>query len=99
MAGLDEKIKAHTGVPVDDGVSAAVTIAESLVRLQLTTSKVRTYAAPRPKTIIGWPLNIRRQSRTPSITFAGHNPSPAILRGPWHADRQNSGNRRVCSGG
>src|SRR3546814_10057900 len=60
MAGLDEKIKARTGVPVVDGVSAAVTIAESLVRLQLTTSKVRTYAAPRPKTIIGWPLNIRR---------------------------------------
>ena len=46
---------ASTGVPVVDGVAAAVTIAESLVRLGLTTSKVRTYAAPRPKTFKDWP--------------------------------------------
>ena len=56
MAGLDDRIRARTGVPVVDGVSAAVTIAESLVRLGLTTSKVRTYAAPRVKPIAGWPL-------------------------------------------
>jgi allantoin racemase len=37
-------------------VSAAVTVAESLVRLDLSTSKVRTYAAPRKKAITGWPL-------------------------------------------
>ena len=37
-------------MPVVDGVTAAVTIAESLVRLGLSTSKVRTYARPRPKT-------------------------------------------------
>ena len=34
------------GVPVVDGVAAAVTVAESLVRLGLATSKVRTYAPP-----------------------------------------------------
>ncbi|EZI28997.1 aspartate/glutamate racemase family protein [Pseudomonas extremaustralis] len=55
MAGLDERIRQRTGVPVVDGVTAAVTIAESLVRLGLSTSKIRTYATPRPKTIIGWP--------------------------------------------
>ncbi|PKH27277.1 Asp/Glu/hydantoin racemase [Pseudomonas prosekii] len=55
MAGLDEQIRQRTGVPVVDGVTAAVTIAESLVRLGLSTSKVRTYATPRPKKIIGWP--------------------------------------------
>src|SRR6478672_6457160 len=49
MAGLDEQIRKRTGVPVVDGVAAAVTIAESLVRLGLSTSKVRTFAAPRPK--------------------------------------------------
>ena len=54
MAGLDERIRQLTGVPVIDGVSAAVTIAESLVRLGLSTSKVRTYATPRPKAIAGW---------------------------------------------
>ena len=56
MAGLDEQIRKRTGVPVVDGVAAAVTIAESLVRLGLTTSKVRTFAAPRPKKLTGWPL-------------------------------------------
>ncbi|MBH3429102.1 aspartate/glutamate racemase family protein [Pseudomonas alkylphenolica] len=55
MAGLDERIQARTGVPVVDGVTAAVALAESLVRLKLSTSKVRTYATPRPKQILGWP--------------------------------------------
>lgn len=56
MAGLDETVRAMTGVPVVDGVTAAVKLAESLVALGLSTSKVRTYAPPRPKRITGWPL-------------------------------------------
>ena len=55
MAGLAENIRRHSGVPVVGGVTAAVTLAESLVRLGLSTSKVRTYAAPRAKAIVGWP--------------------------------------------
>ncbi|MGY2297731.1 aspartate/glutamate racemase family protein [Pseudomonas yamanorum] len=55
MAGLDEQIRYRTGVPVVDGVTSAVTIAEGLVRLGLSTSKIRTYATPRPKKVIGWP--------------------------------------------
>ncbi len=55
MAGLTEQVIERTGVPVVDGVAAAVTIAESLVRLGLTTSKSRTYAPPRPKRIVNWP--------------------------------------------
>lgn len=56
MAGLDEAVRAHTGVPVVDGVTAAVKLAESLVALGLSTSKIRTYAPPRPKRVLGWPL-------------------------------------------
>ncbi|MDR2256264.1 MAG: aspartate/glutamate racemase family protein [Arthrobacter sp.] len=56
MAELEERVKAATGVPIVDGVRAAVTVAESLVRLGLSTSKVRTYAPPRPKRVTGWPL-------------------------------------------
>ncbi|GLK64215.1 Asp/Glu/hydantoin racemase [Paracoccus kondratievae] len=56
MAELEQKVRERTGVPVVDGVAAAVTIAESLVRLGLKTSKVRTYAPPRPKRITGFPL-------------------------------------------
>ena len=55
MAGLAEQVEARTGVPVVDGVAAAVTIAESLVRLGLRTSKIRTYAPPGPKTFRNWP--------------------------------------------
>ncbi|MFJ6855618.1 aspartate/glutamate racemase family protein [Streptomyces sp. NPDC091271] len=58
MSGLTERVE-RTGVPVVDGVSAAVTIAESLVRLGLTTSKVRTYAPPRPKRFVNWPPSAR----------------------------------------
>ncbi|MGO3986475.1 aspartate/glutamate racemase family protein [Pseudomonas sp. SAS7] len=60
MAGLDEQIRQRTGVPVVDGVSAAVTIAESLVRMGLSTSKVRTYAMPRVKKVVGWPMRLGR---------------------------------------
>lgn len=56
MAGLTEAVRERTGVPVVDGVPAAVTVAESLVRLGLSTSKVRTYAPARPKRLTGWPL-------------------------------------------
>lgn len=56
MAGLDEAVRAATGVPVVDGVTAAVKLAESLVALGLSTSKVRTYGSPRPKRVVGWPL-------------------------------------------
>ncbi len=55
MAGLTEQVVQRTGVPVVDGVAAAVTIAESLVRLGLSTSKVRTYAPARPKQFKDWP--------------------------------------------
>jgi len=55
MAGLDRVVHDAVGVPVVDGVTAAVKVAESLVALGLTTSKARTYAPPRPKKIIGWP--------------------------------------------
>lgn len=57
MAELESQVRERTGVPVVDGVAAAVTIAESLVRLGLKTSKVRTYAPPRPKAVRGFPFN------------------------------------------
>ncbi|CAM5778951.1 aspartate/glutamate racemase family protein [Castellaniella caeni] len=56
MAGLDEAVSEATGAPVVDGVAAAVALAEGLVRMKLSTSKVRTYAPARPKKLSGWPL-------------------------------------------
>jgi allantoin racemase len=57
MAGLDTAVREATSAPVVDGVSAAVKLAEALVGLGLTTSKVRTYAPPRAKTVDRWPLH------------------------------------------
>lgn len=57
MAGLDAEVRAVTGAPVVDGVSAAVALAESLAGLGLTTSKILSYAPPRPKTVTGWPFS------------------------------------------
>ena len=56
MAGLAGTVRARTGVPVVDGAPAAVTVAESLVRLGLSTSRARTFAPPRPNRITGWPF-------------------------------------------
>ncbi|KAF0967851.1 MULTISPECIES: aspartate/glutamate racemase family protein [Gordonia] len=58
MAELEEQVRAATGVPIVDGVRSAIMIAEGLVRMGLSTSKVRTYAQPREKKITGWPFTI-----------------------------------------
>ncbi len=57
MAGLEQAITAELGVPVIDGIGAAVRLAEAVVGLGLATSKVSTYAPPDPKPITGWPLS------------------------------------------
>ena len=57
MAGLEEAITTELGVPVIDGVGAAVRLAETIVGLGLRTSKVSTYAAPDAKQITAWPLS------------------------------------------
>ncbi|WP_228282778.1 aspartate/glutamate racemase family protein [Brevibacterium atlanticum] len=56
MADLGRTITERCEVPVVDGVTAAVRLAESLVGLDLRTSKVRTYAPARPKQVSGWPF-------------------------------------------
>ena len=53
MADLCEYISAETGVPVIDGVTAAVKLAESLVSLKLKTSTRGDFAAPPHKAYSG----------------------------------------------
>ena len=53
MAALAARLSAQHGVPVVDGVAAAVAFAEGLVRLGLKTSKIGGYAPPLPKTYTG----------------------------------------------
>lgn len=57
MAGLAEHVREKVGVPVVDGVPAAVGLAETLVGLGLSTSKVGSWAEPLPKSITGWPIS------------------------------------------
>lgn len=49
MTGLQRVVGEKLGLPVVDGVAAAVKLAESLVSLGLTTSRVGSYAEPLPK--------------------------------------------------
>jgi len=53
MADLAASLAAEFGVPVVDGVAAAVTLAEGLSALKLTTSKRGPYARPVPKDYSG----------------------------------------------
>lgn len=49
MTGLQRAVGEKLGLPVVDGVGAAVKLAESLVSLGLTTSRAGGYAKPLPK--------------------------------------------------
>jgi len=53
MVDLAAALSARHGLPVVDGVTAAVVLIESLVRLGLATSKVGGYAEPLPKAVAG----------------------------------------------
>ena len=53
MAHFAAELSRRHGIPVIDGVAAAVKLAEALIGLGLKTSKVGGYAAPLPKTYLG----------------------------------------------
>ncbi len=53
MTDLARDLERKAGVPVLDGVACAVSLAESLVRIGLRTSKRNTYARPLPKRYAG----------------------------------------------
>ncbi len=72
MADLCAELTARVGVPVVDGVAAAVGMASGMVRMGLGTSKRDEYASP--------PV---REGRVPvaSRVGAGHVPTPAPSAG------------------
>jgi allantoin racemase len=53
MADLAAELATAHALPVVDGVAAAVTLAEGMVRLGLRTSRLGPYAAPRSKPYLG----------------------------------------------
>jgi allantoin racemase len=54
MAALCSTLSTRLGVPVVDGVAAAVKFAEGLAALGLVTPKTGDYAEPLPKPWVGW---------------------------------------------
>ena len=54
MAALCRTLQQRLGVPVIDGVSAAVKLAEALAGFGLKTEKLGNYASPLPKRWVGW---------------------------------------------
>jgi allantoin racemase len=57
MAGVTEEISAKLGVPAVDGVAAAVALAQALVGLGMTTSKVGALAEGPPNPRTHWPIS------------------------------------------
>lgn len=55
FAGLDKELQLKLGVPVIEGVSAALKIMEALLGYGVTTSKNQTYSQPDPKPLRGLP--------------------------------------------
>lgn len=55
MAGLDERLKRELGVPVIDGVAAAVKLMEALVGCGIQTSKRRAYSPLEGKELVNMP--------------------------------------------
>ncbi len=53
MTDLARDLEKDAGVPVLDGVACAVSLAESLIRIGLKTSKRNTYAPPLAKRYVG----------------------------------------------
>jgi allantoin racemase len=53
MVPFTKELEQKFGVPVFDGVIAAVKILEGLIGLGKKTSKIRTYAPPAPKEYVG----------------------------------------------
>lgn len=67
MAGQGPELSKELGVPVVDGVAAAVGQAESLVRQGLTTSRIGTFAPRGPKRLHGFEqLELPTESLTES---------------------------------
>lgn len=68
MADLARWLMAETGVPVIDGVAAAVKTVEGLVAQQLGTSKIGFYAPPRQKPYLGIMAGHGRYAAQPGKT-------------------------------
>ena len=81
MAGLDREVSAALGVPVIDGVAAAVSVAESLVRLGLRTTSVGSCAAP-DLSATTWPLAPETPMSDVSPIVPADFDVPLTLEGP-----------------
>jgi len=65
MAGMARLLSVELGVPVVDGVEAAVKLAEMLHGLGLRTSKINAFATPIAKPRPGWPISDASRDAAP----------------------------------
>ena len=62
MSNLAKDLEINYGLPVIEGVSSAVVLAEALINLRIKTSKIGSYALPRDKNYIGYLSKFRPKS-------------------------------------
>jgi allantoin racemase len=60
MGGFDKELERRIGVPVIDGIVAAVKMAEACYAYGISTSKINSYGSPRKQPIDGWPVKGKR---------------------------------------
>jgi allantoin racemase len=68
LGGFDKELEAEVGVPVVDGIVAAVKMAEACHAYGVSTSKVNAFGRPNPKEITGWPQSSGPLTTTPTAT-------------------------------
>jgi allantoin racemase len=67
MAGLDKHLEKELNIPVVDGVATALKLLEGFVSYGIKTSKIRAYAQPEFKPIVGFPEIFQSIYRKPTI--------------------------------
>ena len=65
LGGFDKELEAEVGVPVIDGIVAAVKMAEACHAYGVSTSKVNAFGRPYPKAITGFPQGASPPVGTP----------------------------------
>jgi len=94
MAGLAEAVGAATGVPVIDGVSAAVTLARGLVETGARTSKRNLYRPPIPRRAIGLPAGLAAVYERSVLSHVdGHQDARLSPDGAAPGDQTTAGGR------
>src|SRR5262249_57373175 len=94
MADLTAEVQQALGVPVIDGVAAAVKFVEALVGMGLGTSKIGDLAWPLPKAYTGALAHMAPTASSPSSPPTSPTPTPRGRSTPRRSVSRSASSRR-----